>query len=94
MGEVYAARDTRLDRSVAIKTLPDQHSDSPQAIERFEREARAASALSHPNISTIFDVGTDPPFIAMELLEGETLQQRLHRGALDMSASLDPPATK
>jgi serine/threonine protein kinase len=83
MGEVYTARDTRLDRIVAIKTLRERQSGSPQAIERFEREARAASALNHPNICTIHDVGTDPPFIAMELLEGETLQQRLTHGALD-----------
>jgi serine/threonine protein kinase/Tol biopolymer transport system component len=89
MGEVYTARDTRLDRTVAIKTLPERHSASPQAIERFEREARAASALNHPNICTIHDVGTDPPFIAMELLEGETLQQRLTRGALDTRPLVD-----
>jgi Tol biopolymer transport system component len=84
MGDVYAARDTRLDRAVALKTLAGRNSTSPQAIERFEREARAASALNHPNICTIYDVGIDPPFIAMELLEGETLQPRLSRGALDI----------
>src|SRR5262249_31088476 len=82
MGEVYRARDTRLDRSVAIKVLPDGLADS-QALERFQREARAASSLNHPNICTVHDVGADPPFIAMELLEGETLQQRLTRGPLD-----------
>ena len=80
MGEVYRATDTRLERIVAIKVLPDGVTASTQTLERFQREARAASALNHPNICTIYDVGTDPPFIAMELLEGETLQQRLQRG--------------
>ena len=89
MGEVYRAKDTRLDRVVAIKVLPDGIGASPQTLERFQREARAASALNHPNICTIYDVGNDPPFIAMEFLEGETLQQRLHRGALDLDALVD-----
>ncbi len=89
MGEVYRAIDTRLDRVVAIKVLPDGLTTSPQALERFQREARAASALNHPNICTIYDVGTDPPFIAMELLEGETLQQRLRSGPLDVPALVD-----
>src|SRR5215210_6500917 len=84
MGEVYRATDTRLDRIVAIKVLPDGLTSSPQALERFQREARAASALNHPSICTIYDVGTDPPFIAMELLEGETLQQRLRRGPMEI----------
>ena len=89
MGEVYRATDTRLDRVVAIKVLPDGLTASPQALERFQREARAASALNHPNICTIYDVGTDPPFIAMELLEGETLQQRLRGGPLEVLALVD-----
>ena len=84
MGEVYRAQDTRLARVVAIKTLSERLESNAQAIERFEREARAAASLNHPNICTIYDVGTDPPFIAMELLEGETLQQRLTRGPLDV----------
>jgi eukaryotic-like serine/threonine-protein kinase len=88
MGEVYRARDTRLERVVAIKVLPDGIT-SPQTLERFQREARAASALNHPNICTIFDVGTNPPFIAMELLEGETLQQRLARGPIDIAVIVD-----
>src|SRR5262252_5890919 len=83
MGEVYRARDTRLERLVAIKVLPHHLTTATQAFERFQREARAASALSHPNICTVYDVGSDPPFIAMELLDGETLQKRLTRGPLD-----------
>ena len=89
MGEVYRATDTRLERVVAIKVLPDGVTASPQALERFQREARAASALNHPNICTIYDVGTDPPFIAMELLEGETLQQRLRRGRVEIPILID-----
>src|SRR6266542_4498366 len=89
MGEVYRATDTRLERVVAIKVLPDGITASPQTLERFQREARAASALNHPNICTIYDVGTDPPFIAMELLEGETLQQRLRRGLVEIPILVD-----
>jgi serine/threonine protein kinase len=89
MGEVYRAKDTRLERLVAIKVLPAGVAVSPQTLERFQREARAASALSHPNICTIYDVGTDPPFIAMELLEGETLQERLIRGPMDLRVLVD-----
>jgi len=89
MGEVYKARDTRLDRSVAVKVLPPDVSADPGRRTRFERETRAAASLNHPNICTIHDVGTYPPFIAMELLEGETLQQRLTRGPLDITAVVD-----
>jgi len=89
MGEVYRAKDTRLERVVAIKVLPDGVTASPQTLERFQREARAASALNHPNICTIYDVGTDPPFIAMELLEGETCQQRLRRGPMELPVLVD-----
>jgi serine/threonine protein kinase len=89
MGEVYRARDTRLDRVVAIKVLPQGLTAGSQTLERFQREARAASALNHPNICTIYDVGSDPPFIAMELLDGETLQQRLTRGPMDVPALVD-----
>ena len=89
MGEVYRAHDTRLHRVVAIKTLSERLEANAHAIERFEREARAAASLNHPNICTIYDVGTEPPFIAMELLEGETLQQRLSRGPFEVAAAVD-----
>src|SRR5262245_15148267 len=83
MGEVYRARDTRLDRSVAIKVLPS-HLANAEAKQRFDREARAISALSHPNICTLYDVGHQDgvSYIVMELLEGETLSHRLVRGAI------------
>ena len=87
MGEVYRAHDTRLDRDVALKVLTAQLSDAPGARERFQREARAVAALSHPNICTIHDVGVAADghtFLVMELLQGETVQQRLQRGPLDI----------
>ena len=81
MGEVYRARDTRLDRTVAIKILPAHLSDSPEAKQRFDREARAISSLNHPNICTLYDVGHQDgtAFLVMEFLEGETLASRLAR---------------
>ena len=84
MGEVYRARDPRLGRDVAIKVLPEHLSKDPQALARFEREARAVAALSHPNILAIFDVGSDQgiTYAVTELLEGETLRSRSGRGAL------------
>lgn len=84
MGEVYRARDTRLDRTVAIKVLPEALASDAQFRERFEREARAISQLAHAHICTLFDVGRDgqTDFLVMEFLEGETLASRLERGVL------------
>jgi serine/threonine protein kinase len=82
MGEVYRARDARLERTVAVKILPAHLSDNPEAKQRFEREARAISSLSHPNICHLYDVGSQNgiDFIVMEFLEGETLADRLAKG--------------
>ncbi|MFI5058366.1 MAG: serine/threonine-protein kinase [Candidatus Acidiferrales bacterium] len=89
MGEVYRARDTRLDRSVAIKVLPQHLADTPEA-RRFEREARAVSALNHPHICTLHDVGSQDgtEFLVMEYLEGETLAARLEKGPLPLEQVL------
>jgi serine/threonine protein kinase/Tol biopolymer transport system component len=94
MGEVYRARDTRLDRTVAIKVLPEQFAADPERRERFERECRAVAALNHPNICNLFDVGetgssgsgaTPARFLVMEYLDGQTLAERLVRGPLSAS---------
>src|SRR5258708_25262705 len=84
MGEVYRARDPRLNGEVAIKVLPERLANDPQALARFESEARAVAALSHPNILAIFDVGTERgvTYAVTELLEGETLRSHLSRAAL------------
>src|SRR6202165_1048658 len=84
MGEVYRARDTRLDRTVAIKVLPASVSSNPAFRERFEREARTISSLSHPHICALFDVGHHDglDYLVMEFLDGETLATRLAKGPL------------
>jgi RNA polymerase sigma-70 factor (ECF subfamily) len=91
MGEVYQARDVRLDRDVAIKVLPEHLADSADALARFVREAKALAALSHPTLLSIFDVGTDQgiSFAVMEFLAGETLRERLSRGALSLAQVLE-----
>src|SRR5262245_24005700 len=84
MGEVYRARDTRLGREVAIKVLPQHLSSSAESRRRFEREARSISNLNHPHVCALYDVGRerDIDFLVMELVDGETLAQRLARGPL------------
>jgi serine/threonine protein kinase len=90
MGEVYRARDTRLDRIVAIKILPDHLSSNPDLKQRFEREARAISSLNHPRICTLYDVGHQDgvDFLVMEYLEGESLSDRLRKGSLPLKETL------
>ena len=90
MGEVYKARDTRLDRTVAIKILPEALAEDPQFRERFQREARTISQLEHANICALYDVGErrGRRFLVMQYLEGETLAARLQRGALAVSEAL------
>ncbi len=90
MGEVYKARDTRLDRTVAIKVLATKQLDSVEARDRFGREARAVSGLNHPNICTLYDIGHQDglDYLVMEYLEGETLQDRLARGPLPLDQTL------
>lgn len=90
MGEVYRARDSRLDRTVAIKVLPAHLSDSAEAKQRFEREARAVSSLNHPNICTLYDVGCHDgiEYLVMEFLEGQTLAEKLAKGPLPLEQLL------
>ena len=90
LGEVYQARDTRLDRTVAIKVLPEHVAADPDLKQRFEREVRTVAALNHPHICTLFDIGREgeTDFLVMEYLEGETLAQRLRQGALPLDQAL------
>src|SRR5690349_20990662 len=90
MGEVYKARDTRLDRTVAIKVLPDGGAALPEVKQRFEREARAVSALNHPHICSLFDIGSQDgvDYLVMEYLEGETLAERVKNGPLPVEQAL------
>src|SRR5579864_339118 len=90
MGEVYRARDTRLDRTVAVKVLPSHVANVPEARQRFEREARAISALNHPHICTLHDIGSQGgvDFLVMEFVEGENLSERLKKGPLAVEQAL------
>src|ERR1700686_3062877 len=91
MGEVYRARDTRLDREVAIKVLPEFVSSDPDRLWRFEQEARAAAALNHPNILAVHQMGTyeGMPYLVSELLEGETLRESLSHGPVPLRKAID-----
>ena len=90
MGEVYKARDTRLERTVAIKVLPQHLSASPEVRQRFEREARTISQLSHPHICALYDVNREgeTEYLVMEYLEGESLSDRLAKGPLPLEQTL------
>ncbi|MEK6405884.1 MAG: serine/threonine-protein kinase [Acidobacteriota bacterium] len=91
MGEVYLAEDLKLGRRVALKVLTHELTKNPEHLQRFEREARAASALNHPNILTVYEIGESAGahFIATEFIEGESLRQRIRRGPLELPEVLD-----
>src|SRR5438105_13957471 len=90
MGEVYRARDTRLERTVAIKVLPPEFSSDPERRKRFEQEAKSISSLNHPHICVLYDIGhaDRADYLVLEFLEGETLDHRLERGALPLAQVL------
>lgn len=95
MGEVYRATDTKLDREVAIKLLPEAFADDPERLARFEREAKLLASLNHPNIAHVYGFesatlpdGSPAHFLAIELIEGEDLAQRLERGAISVDEAL------
>jgi serine/threonine protein kinase len=94
MGQVYRARDPRIGRDVAIKVLPAAYTVDAERVRRFEQEARASGALNHPNVLTLYDVGTSDgrPYLVMELLDGETLRDRVTRGAMSLSQSCEVAA--
>src|SRR6201981_998931 len=87
MGEVYRARDTRLDRTVAVKILPTHLSENPEFKQRFEREAHTISSFNHPHICHLYDIGSQDGtyFLVMEFLNGETLAERLRKGAMPLN---------
>src|ERR1700693_5914720 len=91
MGEVYRRKDPRLGREVAIKVLPASFSSDPERLRRFEQEARAAGLLNHPNITAVYDIGTEnqAPYVVTELLQGETLRGRLAGGPLSSRKAID-----
>ncbi|MBL8208136.1 MAG: serine/threonine protein kinase, partial [Blastocatellia bacterium] len=91
MGEVYKARDTRLNREVAIKVLPGEVAHDAERLRRFEQEARATSALNHPNILTVYDFGNyeGNPYLVMELLDGEELRAQLNNGGLPVRKAIE-----
>ena len=90
MGEVYRARDTKLKRDVAIKTLPDEFAHNADRLSRFQREAEVLASLNHPNIAAIYDLqeAAGSRFLVLELVEGETLAERIHRGPIPIDEAL------